>query len=61
MGWIKSSKCESSACVEVAVEGGRTVDSVSVRNSKVPGEVVWFTPDEWMAFIVGVKAGEFDL
>jgi hypothetical protein len=25
------------------------------------GEVLWFTPGEWRAFVAGVKDGEFDL
>jgi hypothetical protein len=48
----------SGDCVEVAVksEGGR-----AVRDSKKPeGAILDFTPDEWTAFILGAKAGEFD-
>jgi hypothetical protein len=25
------------------------------------GDVLWFTPGEWQAFVAGVKDGEFDL
>ena len=48
-------------CVEVATDekGNRTV-----RDSKQAGydlyPVLRFTPDEWAAFIAGVKDGEFD-
>lgn len=45
-------------CVEVAElpDGGR-----AVRNSKRPDAgAVTFNPDEWNAFIGGVKANEFD-
>lgn len=60
MDWIKSTSCEASGCVEVAPVG--TINpTVGVRNSHVPGEVVWFTIPEWAAFLEGVKAGEFDL
>lgn len=55
--WTRSTKCESSACVEAATNG----DFVGIRNSRVPGEVIWADPGEWQAFIDGVKAGEFDL
>jgi hypothetical protein len=59
MNWIKSTKCGESTttCVEVAFEGGL----VAVRNSQIPGEIVWFTPDEWAAFLAGTKLGEFNL
>jgi Domain of unknown function (DUF397) len=57
--WIKSSLSFSNGnCVEVASlpEGG-----VGVRNSRDPeGSVLRFTPDEWHAFLGGVRNGEFD-
>lgn len=55
--WLSSSACESSACVQVAV----TEDSVMVRGSESPGEVLYFTPEEWAAFLKGAARGEFDL
>lgn len=58
MNWIKATKCtDHDSCVEVAFEGGL----VAVRNSQIPGEIVWFTPDEWAAFLAGTKLGEFNL
>ena len=45
------------ACAEAAVSEER----VLVRQSEHPDTVVSFTPNEWLAFIKGVKAGEFDL
>lgn len=46
-------------CVEVAKtsDGGR-----AVRDSKDCGQgpVMYFTPAEWVAFLDGVKRGEFD-
>ena len=45
-------------CVEVAslADGG-----VGVRNSRdAGGSVLAFTPDEWHAFLGGVRNGEFD-
>lgn len=54
----KSSFCGGGNCVEVAsLPDGQIVvrDSkdVSVREHR-------YTPDEWIAFVQGVKAGEFD-
>lgn len=58
-GWIKSSlSFANSNCVEVAnLSGGH----VGVRHSKAPESLVLrFTPDEWRAFLGGVRNGEFD-
>lgn len=56
----KSSACsDSCCCVEVALDADDT-GNVSVRDSKT-GRLLAFTPDEWRAFVVGVKNGEFDL
>jgi hypothetical protein len=57
--WVKSSLSFSNGnCVEVAnLPGGR----VGVRNSRdLQGPILRFTPDEWHAFIGGVRNGEFD-
>jgi hypothetical protein len=57
--WIKSSLSFANGnCVEVAdLRGGE----VGVRNSRdLAGPVLRFTPDEWHAFIGGVRNGEFD-
>lgn len=57
MKWIKSTKCESSACVEVAFDHEGTL----VRDSKNPGgPVLKFSGQEWQAFLRAAKAGEFD-
>jgi hypothetical protein len=56
--WQRSSYSNNGTCVEVAelADGGRLV-----RDSKDPaGPVLAFTPQEWTAFVLGVKAGEFD-
>ena len=55
--WQKSSYCGTSACIEVA----QTSDAVLVRDSKNPQVApLAFTTDEWVAFVKGVKAGEFN-
>ena len=57
MAWIKSSRCESNACVEVAHAGGE----ILVRNSAGSASpVLRFTQAEWIAFIGGVRDGDFD-
>ncbi|WP_219416610.1 DUF397 domain-containing protein [Pseudonocardia nigra] len=59
--WVKSSFSggNNGDCVEVAF----VRDGVGVRDSKQHGRgpVLQFTPDEWTAFLAGVRAGEFDL
>jgi Domain of unknown function (DUF397) len=55
--WVKSRRCESSACVEAAVIG----DQIAVRNSTSPdGPIVTFSMQEWRAFLGGVQDGDFD-
>lgn len=56
--WRKSTLSGANGCVEAAVVDNR----VAVRDSKNPaGSVLVFSPREWVAFIGGVRAGEFDL
>lgn len=57
--WIKSSLSLSNGnCVEVA---SLPDDEVGVRDSKnSEGSVLRFTPEEWHAFLGGVRNGEFD-
>ena len=57
--WTKSSLSFANGdCVEVAhLPGG----AIGVRDSKdSEGPVLRFTPDEWHAFLGGVRHGEFD-
>lgn len=73
MDWVRSSKCDTSSCVEVAwrrstkcdtgtcVEVAEADDLIHVRNSEWPDQGVVFTRPEWDAFIWGAKEGEFDL
>jgi hypothetical protein len=59
--WKKSSRSNGnggSNCVEVAQLGA----AVAVRDSKNPtGPALVFTRPEWVAFVGGVRDGEFDL
>lgn len=61
--WKKSTRSGDAGgnCVEV----GRLADGsgrIAVRDSKNPdGPALIFTPDEWAAFVKGVKDGEADL
>lgn len=57
--WIKASASQASgACVETT---SIRTDEILVRNSRDrTGPVLSFTKAEWVAFVAGVKAGEFD-
>jgi hypothetical protein len=54
----KSTFSIQGACVEVAPTG----DGVAVRDSKGVGEgpVLRFNRAEWVAFVQGIRAGQFD-
>ena len=54
---MKSSYSGNLNCVDVTFVDGR----VEVRNTRDPQAVLTFTVAEWEAFLLGVKAGEFDL
>jgi hypothetical protein len=57
--WIKSSLSYANGnCVEVA---SLPDGEIGVRNSRdSAGPVLRFTPNEWRAFLGGVRNGEFD-
>lgn len=57
MEFVRSSYCDSSACIEVADAAD---DEVVIRNSVAHDFVILATRDEWARFVQGVKAGEFD-
>lgn len=61
--WKTSTLSDASGpwCVEVA--GGADLEEILVRDTKDNGNgpVLRFTPNEFRAFIGGVKLGEFDL
>ena len=55
--WVKSSRCETSSCVEVALHQGEVIVRESDREFR---PALFFAPDEWDDFVAGVKLGEFD-
>jgi Domain of unknown function (DUF397) len=55
-GWRKSTRCETSACVEVAVGGAL----VGLRNSTKPDTRLAIDAGAWRQFIDGVRTGDFD-
>lgn len=55
--WRKSSASGNNGCVEMT----DTAEAVWVRDTKDrQGPVLFFTRNEWTAFLAGVRAGEFD-
>lgn len=64
MAFRKSTRCGSSACVEVdtALDLDAREVFFRVRDSKNPdGPVLTFDLNEWRSFVSGMKAGEFDV
>ncbi|MFF3764410.1 DUF397 domain-containing protein [Streptomyces sp. NPDC001922] len=56
--WHKSSYCaEGNNCLNLAAGPDGTI---LLRESEAPDVIVTTTPDKLRAFILGVKAGEFD-
>jgi hypothetical protein len=56
--WNKSSLCQNGECVEIATYD----DMVVMRSSALPDlGYVYFSPEEFGAFLGAVKAGEFNL
>ncbi len=56
LAWLKSRRCGSGACIEVA----KVDTSYVIRDSKDPeGPILAFTQSEWDAFVAGVMAGDF--
>ena len=54
----RKSSFSSMTCVEVASTDDGTI---SVRNTRArSGPTLEYTREEWIAFVAGVKSGEFD-
>ena len=56
LAWHRAQACSGGECVEVAGIDG----SVTIRNSRDPAKTLTFTRAEWLEFVVGVRAGDFD-
>ena len=55
--WYRDTRCESGACVEVAIAD----DTVLLRSSRNQKEApLALSCDEWQEFIAGVKDGIYD-
>lgn len=58
LAWRKSTASAEGGCVEVA----RAAGMILVRDSKDPsGPALTFTETEWEAFLMGARAGEFEI
>ena len=56
--WVRSSLCQGGECVEIS---GLGTDEIRMRSSANRSKALKFTPQEWDAFLGGVRNGEFDL
>lgn len=55
--WKKSSRCESSACVEVAFAEEH---AVLLRDSKeAEGPILTFSAPQWTSFVTALRSGTF--
>jgi len=54
--WRRPSFCAASECAEIRRKGNR----ILVRSSVAPWKVVKYTPDEFRALQLAIRAGEFD-
>jgi uncharacterized protein DUF397 len=56
--WRTSSFSARVSCVETT----NSSKGIAIRHSKIArGAVIEYAPEEWKAFILGAKNGEFDL
>jgi hypothetical protein len=55
--WVKSGRCDTANCVEATAIGDETV---AIRSSLATQDTLRVTRDEWAAFLIAVKAGDFD-
>jgi hypothetical protein len=55
--WRRATFCQSGECVEVARQNGM----IAMRDSKeASAGVLRYSAEEWLSFVRGIKAGEFD-
>ncbi|TJZ52753.1 DUF397 domain-containing protein [Streptomyces piniterrae] len=61
LDWIKATDDPSAAeYIEIAFGGDEDNDPVYLRTNTEPDNVITTTRRKWDAFVLGVKAGEFD-
>jgi Domain of unknown function (DUF397) len=56
--WTRAKNCSANSCIEVRRYGDGVVGIRNPKNSH--GFATLSSPDEWAAFVAGVKAGDFD-
>ncbi len=57
LDWYKASFCQNGECVEIAAHNGQ----IMMRKSTQPdADYIYFTPQEFAAFLKEAKAGKFD-
>ena len=54
--WTKASQCITTNCVEAKID-----DTIVLVRRGPHGGTVVFTTEEWDAFIIAAKRGEFDV
>lgn len=60
-GDFKTSSASPGGIINRCVKVAKRTEGVAVRDSKdSAGTTLYFTCEEWTAFVAGVKAGEFD-
>jgi hypothetical protein len=58
--WTRAKGCSANSCIEVR-RGTGPYPMVEIRSADEDDEIyVQATPDEWAAFVAGVRAGDFD-
>ncbi|KJY44133.1 hypothetical protein VR41_00160 [Streptomyces sp. NRRL B-1568] len=60
LNWIKAAEEGEPEYFEIAFGEGDDVDNVYIRVNTDPDNIVITTQRKWEAFVLGVKAGEFD-
>jgi hypothetical protein len=54
--WRRAGRCSANGCLEVAHDG----DGIAIRDSHRPDHVLVVPAAEFLAFLQGVRDGEFD-
>jgi hypothetical protein len=56
--WLRSARCASETCVEIAISGNKAY----LRSSKdAAGPYLVFDVEEWRSFLAGARNHEFDI